>query len=294
MRRIDQSGTIPSCRTARRLKHAAFRWTAAACVWAAGFQHTSAAFEELAHDARTASLGPVFTASRGPESVLLNPAGTAGLASASACFSSAVPFGLKELAVHSFCAAFPLRMGSLGLALSTCGCSLYRESTFAAAWSVRFDGRIDAGIALRSLNLKIERFGSWTGAAVDAAVRISLGDRWSFGFSGTGLNQAAVEAYSPVPQVTRVGVLHVPAENVVLAAEIEKDFRFPAAFHGGLEWTPFPGFSLRCGFGRSPAQFACGFGLGWKGFGMDYACTLHPVLGTTHQATVRCFRNVRK
>jgi hypothetical protein len=267
---------------------------AAACVWAVGFQCASAAFEELASDARIAALGPVFIAARGPESVLLNPAGAGEIPSASACFSWALPYGLKELAVHSCCAAFPSRMGSLGLAFSTCGRSLYRENTIAAAWSARFDGRISVGVALRALNLHIDRFGSWTGVAMDAAARISLGDRWTFGFSGTDLNQACVEKRSPVPQVTRVGVVHVPVKNVILAAEIEKDFRYPAGFRGGLEWTPFPAFALRSGFSRAPAQFACGFGLAWNGLGLDYACTVHPVLGATHQATIRFYPPVRK
>ncbi len=290
----DGAHFITVIRIPRRLENAAFHWMTAACVWAAGFRGAAAAFEELATDARTAAMGAAFIASRGPGSALLNPAGIGEPASASVCFSSAVPFGLGELAVHSCCGSVPSRLGSLGLALSTCGRSPYRENTVAAAWSVRFEGRILAGIALRGLNLRIDRFGSWTGVALDASARISLGDRWTFGFSGTDLNQARVEKCSPVPQVTRIGFVHVPAKGVSLAAEIEKDFRYPAGFRGGFEWIPFPGFALRSGFSRAPAQFACGFGIAWNGFGLDYACTVHPVLGSTHQATIRFDPSARK
>jgi len=287
MRRFGRNTQHPRQGIQRRLGAAAFRWTVLAFAWAGGLESASAAFEELAADARTAAMGSVSIASRGPESVLLNPAGIGGEGSGSACFSSALPYGLKELAIHAFCAASSSRLGGLGLAVSTSGQTVYRETTFAVGWSTRFDGRVAAGVALRTLNLRIDRFGSWTGWALDAAVRIPLGGRWTFGFSGTNLNQACVEKRSPVPQTTCIGLLHVPFRNLILAAEIEKDARYPAGFHGGIEWTPFPGLALRWGFGLGPAQFAFGFGLDRNRFGLDYACAVHPVLGATQQATVR-------
>jgi hypothetical protein len=256
-------------------------------AWAFGFSGAFAAFEEPAQDARTAAMGPVMLVSNGAESVLLDPSGIAGRRPVSAFFSSAVPFGLRELAVFSCGVAISSRLGNLGAAVSTSGRSLYRESTFAAAWSSGFGGRLLAGAAVRLLNLRIDGFGSWTGAALDAAVKIPIADRWTFGMLGTNLNQAAVEIHSPVPQATRIGVAHVPVKNVIIAAEIEKDFRHPAGFKWGIEWAPSSGFALRSGFSRKPSLFTCGFGIGRRGFGLDYACLVHPALGATHLATIR-------
>jgi hypothetical protein len=278
---VNRRGILP------RYGTAVFRRFVFVFAWAVGFTCARAAFEELAPDARTAAMGAAFIASLGPESVLSNPAGIGGGDPGSACFSSAVPYGLKELSVHSLCAAFSSRLGGIGLAVSTSGRTVYRETTVAAGWSMRFDGRVAAGIALRILNLRIDRYGSWTGCAIDAAVRIPLNERWTVGFSGTNINQARVEKQSPVPQTTRIGLLHAPAGNLILAAEIEKDARYPAGFHGGIEWKPLPGLALRWGFGRGPAQAAFGFGLTRRRLGLDYACSVHPVLGATHQASIR-------
>jgi hypothetical protein len=268
---------------------AAFRTAALASVlaWAGGFGRASAAFEEVTLDARAAAMGSVSIASFGPESVFFNPAGIGGGGSGSVCFSSAVPFGLKELSVHAVFAEAASRAGSFGLAVSTFGQSAYRETAFAAGWRARFGGRVDVGIASRTLNLRIGRYGSWTGWALDVAVRVPLGERWAFGFSGTNINQACVESRSPVPQTARIGLIHEHAGGLTLAAEIEKDARYPAEFHAGTEWKPVAGLALRWGIGRGPAQFSFGFGLARRRFGLDYACTVHPVLGATHRASIR-------
>jgi len=271
----------------RHQRSRAFRRAVIAFACAGGFSCASAAFEEIALDARSAAMGSISLASLGPESVLFNPSGIGGGGSGSACFSSAVPYGLQELSIRSFCAAAPMGPGNFGLAVSTYGRAVYRETTLAAGWSARFSGRVDAGVASRALNLHIDRYGSWTGWALDAAIRVPLGDRWTIGFSGTNLNQACVERRSPVPQTARIGVLHVPAGGLLFAVEIEKDARYPAVFHAGVEWTPLPGLALRWGFCRGPAQVAFGFGLDRRRFGLDYACTVHPALGATHQAAVR-------
>jgi hypothetical protein len=269
-------------------------WMPVVFAWALGISSASAAFEEPAQDARTGAMGSVILVSDGAESVLVNPAGMAGLSAVSAFFSSAAPFGLKELAVFSCGASVATGLGNLGAAASTSGRSLYRENTFAAAWSSGFGGRSQAGFAVRVLNLRIDGFGSWTGAALDAAFKINLADRWTFGISGTNLNQTSVEMHSPVPQATRIGVAHVPVKNMILAAEIEKDFRQPACLRWGFEWAPTAGFALRSGFSRKPSLFTCGFGVGRRGFGLDYACSVHPALGATHRATIRFYASPPK
>jgi hypothetical protein len=278
----------------RRAGKAAFRRIPFVFAWAIGLSGAFAAFEEPAGDARTTAMGSVMLVSNGAGSVLSYPSGMAGPRPVSAFFSSAVPFGLRELAVFSCGAAVSSKLGNLGAAVSTSGRSLYRESTFAAAWSPGLGERLHAGVALRVLNLRIDGFGSWTGAALDAAVKIQLAYGWTFGFSGTNLNQTSIEIHSPIPQATRIGVTHVPVKNVVFAAEIEKDFRHPAGLRWGVEWARSPGFALRSGFSRKPSLFTCGFGVCGSGFGLDYACSVHPALGATHQATIRFYASPPK
>jgi hypothetical protein len=76
----------------------------------------------------------------------------------------------------------------------------------------------------------------------------------------------------------------------VLSAEAVKEALHPAEFRAGAELAAFPGFTLRLGLTRNPAQVTFGFGVTAGTTGFDYAASVHPVLGVTHHAGFRLRR----
>jgi hypothetical protein len=246
-----------------------------------------AAFEEIPAGARSAGLGSSGVAINGPEAMFCHPAGMAASGSPAVFVFTARPFGLKELAYHSACAVIPTRLGNFGLGCLTNGQALYRETTLAVGWAGRLGTRLSFGIVFRGLNLRIQKYGSWNGLALDAGMRILLGEKWQFGFSNTNLNRVELpSSKSPFPQTTRIGLVHVPSKNLIFTIEMDKDVRFEPEFRGGMECSPVSFLNIRCGFGRNPSHFSSGLGLTWKQFAFDYALSMHPVLGTTHQGAL--------
>jgi hypothetical protein len=264
-----------------------FRFLIGLCVLLCRSSRALAAFEELSAGARAAGMGSASVADRGPESVFFNPAGMGTVPFASICIFSVLPYGLRELASHSASVVLPSRIGNFGFGVLTYGQTLYRETTFAAGWSTLIGTRIVLGLAARGLNLHIQKYGSWSGWALDAGIQVLLGEKWTFGFAGTDLNQASVAGRnSPLPQTTRIGLRYLLANNATMSLELDKDVRYPVEFRGGIEYCPASLLSLRCGFGRNPSLFSCGFGLNWSRLVLDYACTIHPVLGISHQCSI--------
>lgn len=268
-----------------------FRFLIGLCVLLGIVSSALSAFEELPTSARTASMGSASVADRGPESVFFNPAGMGTVPFASICISTLLPYGLRELATHSASTVLPSRIGNFGFGVMTYGRTLYRETTLSAGWSGRIGKGFVFGVAVRGLGLRIQRYGSWNGCAMDAGIQLLLGKRATFGFAGTDLNQASVQGKdSPLPQTTRMGFRYSPGDGASLSLELDKDVRYPVEFRGGIEYFPASPLGLRCGFGRNPSFFSCGFGLKWNRLALDYAFTIHPVLGISHQCsmTFRC------
>jgi hypothetical protein len=247
----------------------------------------TAAFEEISIGARYAGMGSASVADRGPESLFYTPAGMGSETSPAICFFSVMPYGIKELAAHSASAVVSTRLGNFGFGVLATGQEVYRETTFALGWSRGIGKRFVTGLAVRMLGLRIRKYGSWSGWALDAGIQTLLGERGSFGFAGTNLNGESVgERNSPLPQTTRIGFRYRLAEGLSASFELDKEVPFPVEFRGGIEYHPTHSLNMRFGFGRNPSNFACGFGVNWRRMTLDYACTVHPVLGPSHMGSI--------
>jgi hypothetical protein len=245
-----------------------------------------AAFDEPPPGAIAAGNGGVRIASSGPEAVLSDPCGIGSESSPAFGASSAFPYGLAELAGHGVALVWPTRLGSVGAGLRASGGDAYRESAVALAWSAARRSAVRFGARLRILSLSIARYGSWTGAAVDASVRVRLDPAWSFGGSAENLNGATPEKGRPPARVLSAGLLFEPAGGWRLSAETEQTEGRPPEWRFGAQASAGPACVFRAGCSRKPSRLAFGLGLRRGFLETDYACTIHPVLGLTHRMDV--------
>jgi hypothetical protein len=247
----------------------------------------AAAFEEISIGARFAGMGSASVADRGTESLFFTPAGIGTETSISTSFFFVRPYGIRELAAHSATVVLPTRAGNFGFGMLATGRSVYRETTLALAWSRRIGKRFVPGLAVRMLGLRIEKYGSWNGWTLDAGIQTFIGKKWSFGFACTNLNQETIGTRaSPLPQTTRIGFRYRLDEGLTVLFELDKEAPFPVECRGGIEYRPARALNLRFGFGRNPSYFTCGFGVNWRRMTLDYACTVHPVLGPSHMGSI--------
>jgi hypothetical protein len=248
----------------------------------------NAAFEDLPAGARSLGMASAFTAvAEGSESLLTNPAGLAQSSDASLCLFYSRPFGLQELTYEIITSVLPTRFGNWGLGFQGFGNTLYRESTAVIGWSHHLHHKFYFGIGIRSATLRIEKYGSDNAFIFDTGCILKLANHCQWGVSVSNLFQSRIgKNEEPLPQIMRTGLCYRPFQGILFSIEIDKDVRYPIETRAGAEICPLSLLTLRFGFGREPDFFSAGFGLTWKYCIFDYAFTTHPVLGTTHQASV--------
>jgi hypothetical protein len=97
-------------------------------------------------------------------------------------------------------------------------------------------------------------------------------------------------AQVPLPRSLRAGGTIDPVRTVSLSADLWLQRDRSARGGVGVEWRPAPVLAVRTGYlaGSDSQNLTVGFGLNWRGVGLDYA--LAPMsndLGTTHRLALR-------
>ena len=85
-----------------------------------------------------------------------------------------------------------------------------------------------------------------------------------------------------LPTILRIGTTYSPFRNLLLHAELEKDFDFPFVFKSGIEYELVNDLWLRIGFQNKPTTF--NFGMGYlfkKRFRFDIAAYYQQGLNLT-------------
>ena len=243
--------------------------------------------EDLPVGGRAIGMGSAYVAvAQGAESVYYNPAGLSFSKGVSLSLFASRPYGLRELTYETISAVLPSPFGNFGINLQTYGYHLYRENTIALGWGYHYHKRVYYGILCRMNQLRIKNYGSSCTLMIDIGCLLLMSNNILAGISITNLNNAGIKGQNePLPQMTRVGISYQPLNEVTFAIELDKDTRFPVEMKGGIEFRPLHEICLRFGFGREPSNFSSGIGLAWDSFSIDYAFTMHPVLGTTHQGS---------
>jgi hypothetical protein len=112
-------------------------------------------------------------------------------------------------------------------------------------------------------------------------VRLTPDILW--GMSVRNINAAEIGGSGErLPRSLGLGASYRPVHEVMLAADLLKDVRYPWEVRIGISYTPVEVLAVRVGTCSEPATLHAGAGLRWSGFGFDYAYTHHPELGGMH------------
>jgi hypothetical protein len=249
---------------------------------------TDAAFENLTAGGRSAGMGSAYVAvAEGPESIFINPGGIAQSSGPSVCFFLSQPYGIHELTYEGASFLLPTSLGKIGLSIKTFGNKRYSENIYAFTWGNRYGMNCYYGISIRTAQLQIHKYGSETVILADAGFLFKFTNNLICGVSVSNLNQGKIgKSKEPLPQVTRTGLSYKPCSEILLSIELDKDVHFPPEVRGGFEIYPIKKLCLRCGFVRSPSKVTFGAGFHFKKIIFNYAFTIHPVLGSTHQGSL--------
>lgn len=193
------------------------------------------------------------------------------------------PFGLKELSRAAFSYIEPTSIGTFAVSGSRFGFGLYREVDIQLAFSLPISGMFSAGGSLHYYHLGIERYGSAQTVGADIGLVAELSGQLQWGFAAFNVNAPSIgAARERLPQVFSTGLVYFPVPDAAIAADLEKDIRFPVEVHLGMQYRLLDLLSLRVGTIAEPSMFSAGIGLRLSFAGFDYSFTNHSDLGPTH------------
>lgn len=193
------------------------------------------------------------------------------------------PFFNRTAAVF----ALPVRPGVAGIGVFRFGDDLYNEQILSAGFANKF-GLASLGIKLNYLQYQVSGRGTTSALTVSFGGIATLTPQLLFGAHILNINQPVIDKLSEerAPTKLQATVAFVPSTKLTVAAEIEKDLRYPAILKAGIEYQALKKISFRTGFNLRPQATFFGLGFTPRKFVVDYALQLNHVLGVTHQATI--------
>ena len=220
-----------------------------------------------------------------PWAVFYNPAGLARISSIrAAAFFSPAQFGMSELRTVCAGATFPTSLCTGGMVIDHFGYDLYNETSVGLAFGMNVNEWIAFGATTHLNRLAIQGYGTSARFVLDAGGIASVAEDVRLGWCWKNITQSTVGVQSEqLPQIFSMGVCYEITEHSRLAAELEKDIRYPIIKKFGYEQQFFDVLYVRLGISDNPDKFSCGFGITVAKCEFSYAGYSHPQLGWTHQ-----------
>jgi hypothetical protein len=237
--------------------------------------------------ARSKGLGNLTSTLPDEWSVLNNMGALAGVKQTIASASYEIHPQLSSANRSAFVLAMPLQIGVAGFSAFRFGDDLYSEQIISLGYSNRF-GLASLGAKINYIQYRAEGFGSKGVLSVSFGGLAQLTPVLSVGAHIVNMNQPKISESTAerIPTVLVAGIGIRASEKVFTSVEIEKDIEYDPTLKMGIEYQPFPKFSVRTGFNMQPQAAFFGFGFSPKKLVIDYSLQYNPVLGTSHQASV--------
>lgn len=248
------------------------------------FSGASVIFDTSLPSARSAGIGGAITAFGGYAPVLWkNPAGVSGIQGFQFVAAQTQKFSLSELSRTNISAAFPTKIGSMGLGYFQAGGGAYKEAVFSVVYAKTVLPSTEFGFGLKTMNLAIDEYGSATAGGIDIGVQNNISPALTMGFSLSNANSPFLGVSRiPVRKNLSFGLNYKPASDVSLLGELEKIEGHDIATKMAFEYLIAPGVYFRSGLRSGPARFSFGLGFSPARFLIDYAFVTHPVLPAQH------------
>lgn len=245
-------------------------------------------FEQREVGARSSAFGNAFVGLADDVwAIHYNPAGLAGLSNLQlSAFYSPQPFGISDISLTAFSAVIPTGYGVVGASVRKYGFELYRELSGSTAYSNIIKG-IYLGINLNYHTVSIKNYGSTGTIGIDFGILIPLIDNLRWGVSMKNINSPTIgRSKEKLPQSITSGFAYLPFDKLNLMFDFQKETSFAPSARFGFEYWAVDAIALRGGFCNEPASYSSGIGIRYSFFSIDYALSIHPVLGWTHSFSV--------
>lgn len=195
-------------------------------------------------------------------------------------------FFVKELSQSGFASVVPIKKGTFGLAYSTIGYKLYRESHVTLAYGIQLNETVSLGIGMDYLTTRIsDVYGKAHALTGSFGMTVKLLSNLRIATHVYNPFRASITHYNneKIPTIFKLGTQYIFSQKVFLVAEAEKTSRQKTNIKLGIEYNPASNIYLRVGGCTYPSQVSFGIGVLYKGLKIDVSSMFHSVLGVSPQ-----------
>lgn len=256
-----------------------------------------AGYNNVPEGGRSAAMGNASVALADFWSLQNNQAGMAFFNQPSAGFYFENRFLVKEMSLRTGGAVLPVGDGVFGLKLSYFGYEMFNESKIGIGYARKFGEYFSAGLQLDYLHTGIgNEYGNEGVVTFEAGLMSKINPNLTIGAHVFNPIHARLVEYADerIPAVLRVGAAYNFDRTITLTAEVEKETDFDPSLKFGLEYRIIDEIYVRGGFSSNPVQYTFGFGINLNRFKIDFASSVHEVLGFSPQFSAVYFFNRKK
>ncbi|MCK5857391.1 MAG: hypothetical protein KAG64_07870 [Bacteroidales bacterium] len=235
---------------------------------------------------RSAAMGGVGAANNDFWSVNNNQAGLGFAEGSGVGFYYDNHFLIKELSLNQLSAVFKTKRGGFGLNVSYFGYGQYNEKKIGLAYGMKLGKRFALGVQMDYLHTFIaENYGSKSMFTFEIGLMTKITDELTLGAHVYNPIRTQISEYNDerLPTLLKLGLNWDLAKDFTAAIEAESDMNNPLILRAGLEYNIMDLMYARIGVSNNPNVFSFGVGLYLGGFKLDFASSMHQVLGYSPQ-----------
>jgi len=233
--------------------------------------------------------GGCSTASENIWAINNNVAGICSFKNTSFGINNQVPFKITELSLSSLALVAPTKWVHTGFSLDNYGNALFNQQKISLGLAKLLSKTFSIGISLDYVHTQIQGYGN-SGTFVPAGgVLYKPHQKLHIGLKIFNPNQIkySENITDKIPTYARLGLLYKINNHVQLLVDADKTLQKDMIMRCGIDYEIHPSFSLRAGWASNPMFFTFGFALSLKKLRIDFASSIHEVLGLTpHLALV--------
>ena len=195
-------------------------------------------------------------------------------------------FFVKELSQSGFAAVVPIKKGTFGLAYSSIGYKLYRESHVTLGYGMQLNETVSLGIGMDYLTTRIsDVYGQAHALTGSFGMTVKLLSNLMIATHIYNPFRASITQYNheKIPTIFKFGAQYIFSQKVCLVSEAEKTSGQKTNIKLGIEYNPAANIYLRAGGCTYPSQASFGIGVLYKGLKIDISSMFHSVLGASPQ-----------
>jgi hypothetical protein len=244
-------------------------------------QRSESSFELIPVSSRQEAMGGVCGGRGAKGALWLNPAGATALQRSWFTSSYSRLWGLPELTLSSLFCTYPISIGSVSVGISNLGCTHYRENIGCLSFATRFKSSIDLGMNVKWMHRAIGTEYVDNVVSIDGGLILNPFEELMVEVASHNIGSPTI-GVDELHQDLLAGVTYRPSDGLLISLNLLKQGLYPLQFCVGEEFRLTPWFTQRAGAKQNPTAITFGFGIGPSSVELDYAATLHPLLGTTH------------